>query len=96
MAGLPRAGAPQYIASLLPAIPRSLLRDDVYQAIRHLNAQLLSAEPALAEQLAHRVQQQARELASNQLADSREYFYGLHNRSRLQTLAEALRNAAAE
>lgn len=69
-------------------------RRAVYQAIRHVNAQLLSAEPALAEQLADRVRQRARELASNQLADSREYFYALHSRSRLNTLAETLQSSA--
>ncbi|MFQ6049250.1 MAG: hypothetical protein ACE5K7_07795, partial [Phycisphaerae bacterium] len=66
-------------------------RRGVFEHIRRLNEQMLSLAPELAEQFARQVGQVRQQLAENVLANSREYFVGLHSRERLAELAERIR-----
>jgi hypothetical protein len=71
----------------------SLARRELWQAIHTLNEVLLAADPRVPPQLAERARRLAGELESNRVAASREYFYALQPRSRLEMLADRLRGA---
>lgn len=62
-----------------------------YRAIHGLNARLVETEPGRQAELLAKLGRAERELASNAVAHSREYFYCLHPRAALAELAERLR-----
>ncbi len=66
-------------------------RRQTFDRIHYLNGELLDTAPDLPERFAQRVEQIRRRLASNLLADSREYFVGLFPPERLAGLADRLR-----
>ena len=66
-------------------------RRETFGQIHRLNGELLGTAPDLPERFAQRVEQVGRRLASNRLADSREYFVGLFRPERLAGLADGLR-----
>jgi hypothetical protein len=66
-------------------------RRETFDRIHHLNGELLDTAPDLPERFAQCVEQIRRRLASNRLADSREYFVGLFPPKRLAGLADGLR-----
>ena len=65
-------------------------RRETFGRIRHLNSELLGTAPDLPERFAQDVEKVRRRLASNRLADSREYFVGLFPPDRLAGLADRL------
>jgi len=67
-----------------------LERRRVFVAIRELNERLLSSEPGLEDRMDQSVRQIERQVASNAVADSREFFYALQPRDRLEMLVERL------
>jgi hypothetical protein len=62
-----------------------------YRAIHELNARLVELEPGRQADLLRRIERVERELASNAVAQSREYFYCLYPRAALAELAGRLR-----
>ncbi|HUW82378.1 MAG TPA: hypothetical protein VMZ31_06205 [Phycisphaerae bacterium] len=66
-------------------------RRETFGQIRRLNGELLDTAPDLPERFAGDVERIRRRLASNRLADSREYFVGLFPPERLAGLADRLR-----
>lgn len=69
-------------------------RRHVFVAIRALNARIAGLAPQLDGRLAEQADALTRRLQSNVTADSREFFYALQPRSRLESLASRLREAA--
>lgn len=65
-------------------------RREVFQTIRRLNADLLSADESLPDRLTTNARLLERQLAHNAVADSREYFFGLLPISKLEQLASSL------
>lgn len=72
-----------------------LKRHEVYREIREVNAALRTSEAGLEERMAERVELLECGQESNELANSREYFYALQPRARLERLAQRLREGAA-
>jgi len=72
----------------------SLERRGVFHELRQINAMLADCEPGLAQTLEGEAREFARRLESNAVAQSREFFYALQPRARLESLASRLREAA--
>ena len=68
-------------------------RRQVYLSLRDLNRRLLESQPDLREVLASLARRIRLELESNRIADSREFFYALQPRARLEMLADRLHGA---
>ena len=77
----------------LPRWSTESMRSGVFSWLREMNERLLRLEPALTNNLMKRADKVRRALESNQIAESREFFYALQPRERLQTLADRLRQA---
>ena len=60
----------------------------MFNNIHTLNRHLLATQPDLEQDLQNRAEQLRLDLASNQVADNREFFYALQPRARLTWLAE--------
>ncbi|NLX23947.1 MAG: hypothetical protein GXY55_20030 [Phycisphaerae bacterium] len=71
-------------------------RHEVFLGIHKLNAELVNLQPNIEGQLGADADLLARQLASNRLATSREFFYALHERDRLAALQKGVRNLFAE
>ncbi len=69
-------------------------RRDVFHGIRNLNDQLNALMPGLPGRFEVERDEIARGLQSDRLADSREFFYALQPRNRLEMLASRLRETA--
>jgi hypothetical protein len=69
-----------------------LERREVYRAIRQVNEQLVKLVPEREVELNQRIVRLERELSSNEIAQSREFFYGLQPHDRLAALAKRLRD----
>ncbi len=69
-------------------------RRETWLAIRRVNAELLAVDPSLPRRMAEHEERIRRQLAHNQVADSREYFFGLLPRAKLNVLLDALPNAS--
>lgn len=65
-----------------------LTRRQVFNDIRTLNKRLIASHPALEQDSQKRVEQLKLDLASNKVADNREFFYVLQPQARLTWLAE--------
>jgi hypothetical protein len=68
-------------------------RREVFNAIREVNDRIARLEADLAGRLEGESRQIRRQLESNELADSREFFYALQPRARLDMLVSRLREA---
>ena len=67
-----------------------LQRRAVFVAIRRINARLAELDPALKARFEHDLERTGQQLASNAVADNREFFYALQPRGRLEMLAGRL------
>ncbi|MBP7933198.1 MAG: hypothetical protein KA354_01005 [Phycisphaerae bacterium] len=65
-----------------------LTRRQVFSDIRTLNERLIASQPGLERNCQTRVEQLQLDLASNKVADNREFFYALQPPARLTWLAE--------
>ncbi len=72
---------------------RKAARRQVFLGIRQVNARLIEAHPRAGHSLTERLARVRRDLESNRVADSREYFYALQTRDRLGMLAGRLAKA---
>jgi hypothetical protein len=70
-------------------------RRNAYDEIRRLNSLLLAEEPEARNRLERRFAEETRLLAQRRIAESREYFFGLFDRNRLDILMTALPAEAA-
>jgi hypothetical protein len=71
-----------------------LKRREVFRAIREVNGRLMASEAGLEDGLVRRLGALERGRANNEAASSREYFYALQPRERLERLAKRLRDAS--
>jgi hypothetical protein len=67
-------------------------RRAAWQAIRRANADLMLVDPTIADRLAGEADRIERQLAHNEVAESREYFFGMLPMAKLQRLADDLPN----
>jgi hypothetical protein len=67
-------------------------RRQTFQAIRRINAELCATGPQVASRFEQDVELLSRQLESNRIAESREYFYAFQPRERLVMLADRLRS----
>lgn len=81
-------------AELRASRAAGLQRRKVFHAIRDLNQRIVSSQPELAAQFDQRRRQIELQVESNAIADSREFFYALQPKSRLEMLTSRLREAA--
>lgn len=65
-------------------------RRRAFETIRRANADLLTIDPGLADRLSAQADRIEGQLAHNRVADSREYFFGLLPKPKLDQLADAL------
>lgn len=80
-------------AELRAARAGRLERREAFLAIRRANAALLEGDPEMRRRVERDAERIRRELASDQAAASREYFYVMHSRGRLERLAEDVRRS---
>lgn len=73
-----------------------IARREAFLGIRGVNAQLIETHPHVGRELADRLARIRRELESNLVADSREFFYALQPGHRLAGLAARLAEAAEQ
>jgi hypothetical protein len=62
-------------------------RRDLFRALQELKTRLLQSEPNLEQKMTDRLEHARIQLHSNQIADSREFFYALQPLKRLEALA---------
>ena len=65
-------------------------RRAVFESIRAISGQLRSLAPGFAEALESEWEQARAHRVSREIAQNREYFYGLHDSSRLQAMMDTL------
>ncbi len=65
-------------------------RREVFRAIRATNSRIVHADPLARTRLSERLSRLNRQSESNQIADSREFFYALQPRERLEMLARKI------
>lgn len=65
-------------------------RHKIFNTIRQVNARMVEMAPGLADRFRAELAAVEREVQSDQIADSREFFYALQPRSRLEMLAGRL------
>jgi hypothetical protein len=71
-------------------------RREAYRRIRALNESLVAAHPEVLRETECRLRRAVRRSAQDRIADSREYFFALHDRIHLEKWATAALSQAAD